>query len=217
MLVRTPSNGKVLTRTSATALLAANEGGVDATFKDLRKRRTIVGRAFKFLVASPTTSGAPRSGMRRATVGDSMYLPLPPRLQMTQPAASLPTHSPSTTPYILPPATTPPPNTSILGKHGRGSDASSETGDTGGDGGAARSHVLGLRTDFDIPKQVSRFCVRPVDTETAQSMYTDGRAYRVCPIMPPTHNSSTRTSLVRTQLCHSDLFLNRLLRTRYIN
>ena len=208
MLVRMPSNGKVLTRTSATALLAANEGGGDATFKDLRKRRTIVGRAFKFLVASTTTSGAPRPGMRRATVGDSMYLPLPPRLQMTQPAASLPTHSPSTTPYTLPPATTPPPNTSILGKHGRrGIEASSETGDTGGDGGAARSHVLGLRTDFDIPKQVSRFCVRPVDIETAQYMYTDGRAYRACPIMPPTHNSSTRTSLVRTQLCHSDFFL----------
>ena len=99
-----------------TALLAANEGGGDATFKDLRKRRTIVSQAFEFLVASSTTSGAPRSGMRRATVRDSTYLLLPSRLQMTQPAASLSTHSPSTTPYTFSSATTPTPNTSVLGK-----------------------------------------------------------------------------------------------------
>ena len=86
---------------------------------------------------------------------------------MTQPAASLLTHSPSTTPYTLPPATTPPPNTSVLGKHGRGSETSSETGDRGEDGEAAHGHVLGLRTDFDIPKQVSRFRVRTGKIERA--------------------------------------------------
>ena len=42
-------------------LLAANEGNGD--LRDLRKRRTIVGRAFEFLMASTTTSGAPRSGI----------------------------------------------------------------------------------------------------------------------------------------------------------
>ena len=123
---------------------------------------------------------------------------------MTQPAASLPTHSPSTTPFTLPPAMTPPPNTSVLGKHERGSEISSETGDRGENGGAAYSHLLGLRADFDIPKQMSRFYVRTVDIETAQSVNTDGRAYRVCTIMPLTHKSSMRTSPARTQLCHSD-------------
>ena len=140
-------------------LLVPNEGGGDATFKNLRKRCTIVGQAFEFLVASTTTLGAPRSSMRRATMGDSSYLLLPSRLQMTQPAASLPTHSPSTIPYTLLPATTPPLNTSVLGKHGRGSETSSQTGDRGEDGGAAYSHGLGLRTDSDIPKPVSRFRV----------------------------------------------------------
>ena len=207
MLVRTPAHGKVPTRTSATALLAANVGGGDATFQNLRKRRTIVGRAFEFLVARTTTSEAPRSGMRRTTVGDSTYVLLPPRLQMTQPAATLPTHSPSTNPYTLSPATTSPPNTSILGKRGRGSETSSEAGDTGGNGGAARSHVLGLRTDFNILKQVSRFRVHPVDIETAQFMYTDGRAYRACTIMPLTQNSSTWTSPARTQRLPFILFL----------
>ena len=48
---------------------------------------------------------------------------------------------------------TPPPNTSILGKHGRGSETSSETGDKGEDGGgAAFSQACGLRT---VPEQVS--------------------------------------------------------------
>ena len=46
-------------------------------------------------------------------------------------------------------------NTSVLGKHGRGSEISSETGNKGEDGGAAYSQAFGLRTDFDIPKQVS--------------------------------------------------------------
>ena len=52
-------------------LLIANEGSGDAALQDLRKRRTIVGRAFEFLVASTTTSGAYRSGMRCAVLGDS--------------------------------------------------------------------------------------------------------------------------------------------------
>ena len=140
-----------------TALLAANERGGDAAGKDLRKRRVIIGQAFEFLVASTTTSGIPRSGMRRAKIDEAKYLLLPSRLQMAQPTDSTESLSttPSTTPYILPPVTTPPPNTSVLGKHGRGSETSSETGDKGEDGGAAYSQAFGLRTDFDIPKQVS--------------------------------------------------------------
>ena len=114
----------------------------------------------------------------------------------------LPTHPPSTTPYTLPPAATPPPSSSVLGKHGFGSDTSSGTGDRGDDRGAAHSHVLGRRTDFDIPKQVSRFRVRTVNIETAQSMYIYGRAYRTCTTIPITHNSSTLTSPARTHLCH---------------
>ena len=83
------------------ALLAANEGGGDTTFRDLRKRRTIVDQAFEFLFASTTTSGAPRSGMRGAAAVVSTYLLLPSRLRMTQPPASVPTDLPSTTPYPL--------------------------------------------------------------------------------------------------------------------
>ena len=184
-----------------TALLTANEGGGDATLRDLRKRRTIVGRAFEFLVASTTTSGAPRSGMRRAILGDSTYLLLPSRPQMAQTAASTSTHPPSTTTYTLPPAATPPPSTPVLGKHGRGSNTSSETGDREDDRGAAHNHASALRTDFDIPKQVTRFRLRTVDIDTAQSMYTDGRLHRACTTMPLTHNSSTRTSPARTPLC----------------
>ena len=45
-------------------------------------------------------------------------------------------------------------NTSVLGKHGRGSETSSETVDKGEDGGAACSQAFRLWTDFDIPKQV---------------------------------------------------------------
>ena len=135
-----------------TALLAANEDGGDATLRGLRKRRTIFGRAFEFLVANTTTSGVPRLGMRRATLGDSTYLLLLSRFQMTLPAASTPTHPPATTTYTLPPEVTPPPSTSVLGKHGRGSDTSSKTGDRGDDGGAAHSPASGFQTDFDIPK-----------------------------------------------------------------
>ena len=185
ILATPPFHGKVPTRTSVSS-----------------QRRTIVARAVEFLVASTTTSGTAGSGMRRATVEDSTYLLLPSSLQITQPAASLPTHSPSTTPYTLPPAATPPPNTSVLGKHGRGSDTSFETGDKGEDGGAAHSHVLALRMDFDIPKQVSRSHVHTVGIKTAHSMCTDGRAYRACTTMPLTYNSGTWTSPARTQLCH---------------
>ena len=141
-----------------TALLAANKGGGDAAGKDLRKRRAIISQAFEFLVASTTISGIPRSGMRRAKLDEAKYLLLPSRLQMA-------------TPYILPPVKTPPPNTSTLGKHGRGSETSSETGDKGEDGGAAFSQAFGLRTDFDIPKQVSfTVCLRT----------TDNRLYNPC-------------------------------------
>ena len=115
-----------------TALLAANEGGGDATGKDLRKRRAITSQAFEFLVASTTISGIPRAGMRRAKIDEATYLLLPSRLQIA-------------TPYILPPVTTPPQNTSILGKHGPGSETSSETGDKGEDGGAAFSRAFGRR------------------------------------------------------------------------
>ena len=80
--------------------------------------------------------------MGRAKLDEATYLLLPSRLQMA-------------TPYILPPVKTPPPNTSILGKHGRRSETSSETRDKGEDGGAAFSQAFGLRTDFDIPTQVS--------------------------------------------------------------
>ena len=138
----------------AKVLLATNEDGGEATLRNLKKRRTMVGRAFEFLVASNTTSEAPRLGMRRAKLGDSTYLLLPSRVQITQLVASTPTHPPSTTPTpcTLPPAATPPPSTPALGKHGRGSNTSSETGDREKDGGAAHNHLSGLRTDFDIPK-----------------------------------------------------------------
>ena len=79
-----------------TALLAAKEGGEDSAGKNLRKRRAIIGQAFELLVASPTTSGIPRSGMRRANVDEATCLLLPSRVQMAQPTNS--TQSPSTTP-----------------------------------------------------------------------------------------------------------------------
>ena len=44
---------------------------------------------------------------------------------------------------------------SILGKHGRDSETSSELGDKGDEDGAAAGGTMGLRTDFDLPKQVS--------------------------------------------------------------
>ncbi|CAM9764561.1 unnamed protein product, partial [Ascophyllum nodosum] len=83
-----------------TALLVANEGGGDAACKDLRKRPSIIGQAFEFLVASTTTFGAPRSGMRHAKIEESTYLLLSSRLQMVQRTDS--TQSPSTNPYTNP-------------------------------------------------------------------------------------------------------------------
>ena len=136
-------------------LLAAKDGSGDAALQDLRKRRTIVGRAFEFFVTNTTTSDTPTSGMRRAALGDFKYPLLPLRLQMIQLAAGTPTHPPAATPSTPLPAVTLPPSTSILVKHGRGSDTNSETDDTGDNKGAIHSHASGLCPDFDIPKQVS--------------------------------------------------------------
>ena len=151
-----------------TTLLAANEGGGDAADKDLRKRRAIISQAFELLVTSTTIFGIPRSGMRRAKLGETTYLLLPSRLQMATPYILA-------TPYIPPPMKTPPPNTSILGKHERGSETSSEAGNKGEDGGASSSQAGGAetfsqaggqRTDFDIPKQVGfSICLRTTDNK----------------------------------------------------
>ena len=136
-----------------TALLAANEGGGDAAEKDLRKQRAIISQAFEFLVTSTTMFGILRSGMRRAKLGEATYLLLPSSLQMASP-------------YTPSPMMTTPPIISTLGKHGRESETSSDAGNKGEDGGAAStqadggetfSQTGGLRTDFDIPKQVSFF------------------------------------------------------------
>ena len=137
--------------------------------------------------------------MQRAKLDEATYLLLPSRLKMS-------------TPYILPPVKTPPPNTSILGKHGRGSETSSETGDKEEDGGAAFSQAFGLRTDFDIPKQVSfPVCLRTTGNKIVQPMKTDGRAERARTITPLTYIiGSTRTSV---QLCHKKQYrTNRSLR-----
>ena len=90
--------------------------------------------------------------MRGAKLGEATYLLLPSRLQMAQ--LALPHSTPSTNPYTLPLVTTPPPK-SVVGKHGRDSETSSETGDKGDEDGAAAGGTMGLRTDFDLPKQVS--------------------------------------------------------------
>ena len=130
-----------------TALLAANEGGGDATDKDLRKQRAIISQAFEFLETSTTMFGIRRSGMRRAKLGEARYLLLPSQLQMASP-------------YTPSPMMTAPPIISTLGKHGRESETSSDAGNKG-DGGAASTHADGgetfsqtggLRTIFDIPK-----------------------------------------------------------------
>ena len=136
-----------------TALLAANEGSGDAAEKDLRKQRAIISQAFEFLVTSTTMFGILRSGMRRAKLGEATYLLLPSSLQMASP-------------YTPSPMMTTPPIISTLGKHGRESETSSDAGNKGEDGGAAStqadggetfSQTGGLRTDFDILKQVSFF------------------------------------------------------------
>ena len=139
-----------------TAMLAASKGGGSDTLQNLRKRSTIVGRAFGFLVVSTTLSGTPRSDMRRAVVGDSTYLLLPSRRQLAPPppAASPSTAAPAAIPLTPTPAVIPPQSTSALSKHGRGSDDDTETTGTG-DGGTSNNHAPGLRTDFDVPKQLS--------------------------------------------------------------
>ncbi|CAN0413785.1 unnamed protein product [Ascophyllum nodosum] len=133
-----------------TALLAANKGGGDAAEKDLRKQRAIISQAFEFLVTSTTMFGILRSGMRRAKLGEATYLLLPSSIQMASP-------------YTPSPMMTTPPIISTLGKHGRESETSSDAGNKGEDGGAAStqadggetfSQTGGLRTDFDIPKQL---------------------------------------------------------------
>ena len=135
------------------AMLAANEGGGDATDKDLRKHREIISQAFELLVTGTTMFGILRSGMRRAKLGEATYLLLSSQLQMASP-------------YNSSPMMTTPPIISTLGKHGRESETSSEAGNKGEDGGTAStqadggetfSQTGGLRTDFDIPKQVSFF------------------------------------------------------------
>ena len=181
-----------------TALLAANEGGGDAAGKDLRKRRAIISQAFEFLVARTTISGIPRSGMRRAKLDEATYLLLPSQLQMA-------------TPYILPPVKISPPNTFILGKHGRGSETSSETADKGKDGGAAFSQAFGLRTDFDIPKKVSfPVCLRTTDNKlyipykqmAEQNMHVQLRPLRTSSAaLGHLYSSAIRNSTVQTARC----------------
>ena len=195
-----------------TALLAANEGGGDASGKDLRKRRAIIGQAFKLLVASTTTSGIPRSGMRRAKIDEATYLLLPSRLQTVQPTDStqLPSTTPYTTPYTLPPVTTPPPNTSVLGKHGRGSETSSETSDKGEGGGAAYSQAFGLQTDFDVSKQVSvSVCAQqitrlynPCKQMAEQNRHVQLRPSRTPAALGHLYNSAMRDSTVQTIRCN---------------
>ena len=196
----------------ATELLAANKGGVDAAGKDLRKRRAIIGQAFEFLVASTTTSGIPRSAMRRAKIEEATYLLLPSRLQMAQPTDSTqsPSPTPYTTPYTLPPVTILPPKTPVLGKHGRGSKTSSETGDEGEDGGAAYSQAFGLRADFDVPKQVSlSVCAQQITrshnpcTQMAEhNGHVQLRPSRTPAALGRLCNSATRDGAVQTTRCN---------------
>ena len=199
-----------------TALLAANEGGRDAADKDLRKRRAIISQAFEFLVTSTTIFGIPRSSMRRAKLGEATYLLLPSRLQMATPYIAA-------TSNIPPPMKTPPPNTSILGKHGRGSETSSEAGNKGEDGGAASSQARGgetfgqaggLRTDFDIPKQVVfSICLRTTDNKlyNTQRMADQNLRVQLHPsrtsstALPHLYSSAIRNSTVQTARCDRSL------------
>ena len=189
-----------------TALLAANEGGGDAADKDLRKRRAIITQAFEFLVASTTIFGILRSGMRRAKLGEATYLLLPSRLQMA-------------TPYPPSPMMTPPPNISILGKHERGSETGSKAGNKGEDGGAASSQADGgetfsqtggLRTDFDIPKQVSFFpytyAQQMINCTTPNGWQSIACEYNY------THRVHHRRHSASAQLCHKKQYcINRSL------
>ena len=105
----------------ATALLATNEGGGDATLRDLRKRRTIVGRVFEIWRLAPSLQGP----LGRACDVPHWVTPRTCCCPHVPVASTPPTHPPSTTTYTLPPPMTPPPRTAVLGKHGRGNDTSS--------------------------------------------------------------------------------------------
>ena len=181
------------------ALLAANEGGGDTTFRDLRKHRTIVDRASEF----PITSTTLQRHLDATCHSGELNVPTVTLKALDDSAGSKSSYPPTLNNPLHPS-----PSDDSTAEHVRSrqartwSDTSSETGDRGEDAGAAHSHALGLWTDFDIPTQVSRFRVRTVDIETAQSMYADGRVYRACTTMSLTHNSSTGTSPARTQLCH---------------
>ena len=94
-------------------------------------------------------------------------------------------------------------NTSVLGKHGRGSKPSSETGDKGADG------VFGLRTDFDIPKQVSLPCAhnRWQDCTTHANRWQSRMGtYNYAPHVPAAlgrmYDSAIRESTVQTTRCN---------------
>ena len=130
---------------------------------------------------------------------------------MAQPTDSTqsPSTTPHTTPYTLPPVTTPPPNTSVLGKHVRGSETSSETGDKGEDGGVAYSRAFGLRTDFDIPKQASlSVCAQqirlynPCKQMAEQNGHVQLRPSRTPAALGRLYNSAIRDGIVQTTRCN---------------
>ena len=173
----------------------ANEGGEDAAGKDLRKRRAIIAKPSNSWLRVPPFSGYLGLATRRAKLDEATYLILPSRLQMA-------------TPYTFPPVKTPPPNTSILGKHGRRSETSSETGKKGEDGGAAFSQACGLRTDFDIPEQVGfPICLRT----------TDNRLYNPCKQMAEqnrhVHLRPSRTSSTALRHLYSSAMRNSTVQT----
>ena len=134
------------------------------------------------------------------------------RLQMTQPTDSTqsPSTTPYTTPYTLSPVTTPPPNTSVLGKHGRGSETSSETGNKGEDGGAAHSQAPGLRTDLDVPKQGNlSVCAQQITrshnpcTQMAEhNEHVQLRPSRTPAALGRLYNSAIRDGTVQTTRCN---------------
>ena len=135
-------------------ILAANKGSGDVALQDIRKRRTIVGRAFEFLVASTTTSGALRSDMQRAVLVTShtfSYLAAP-----DDPALGEHPHPPTRSDPLHPP------HQRRLSRRARPFSANKDAEvtptqrqTTGDDGGVIHSYASGARTDSDIPKQVS--------------------------------------------------------------
>ena len=150
--------------------------------------------------------------MRRAKIDEATYLLLPLRLQMAQPTdlTQSPSTTPYTTPYILPRVMTPLPNMSVLGKHGRGSEVSFKTGDKGEDGGAAYSQAFGLRTDFDIPKQVSLSVCAPQITRLhnpckqmeERNGHVKLRPTRTLAALGRLYNSAIRDDTVQTNRCN---------------